>query len=116
MWTNLPFKIRNGAKRANYFIKFKHFSSDLKNLGTCTLVNKKDHDTEIPENKNKIPNKSSFLRRSELATEVDKFSIPDENQFIKKGYVENKISNEIQMTCIPERIYLIKWTTMINIL
>ena len=73
-------------------------------------MNKKDHDTEISKNKNKIPEKNSFLKRSELATEIDKFGVPDENRFIKKGYAENKISNEIQVACIPERIYLIKWT------
>ena len=50
------------------------------------------------------------MKRSELTIKIDKFSIPDENQFIKEGYAENKISNEIQMTCIPERNYLIKWT------
>ena len=50
------------------------------------------------------------MKRSELATEIDQFGVPDENQFIKKGYAENKISNDIQMTCIPEKNYLIKWT------
>ena len=45
---------------------------------------KKDYDTKISDNENKIPGKSSFEKKSELTAEIDKFSILDENQFLKK--------------------------------